>query len=348
VCLGVPFALTFSSLVCLLIVSTGLVTNKSYFFARFETAHLEVSASTVASTLSSRTTPLEARTNVGIAHLTSEALATTASSAASTALSGTNITASDLGLADSHTVGLWSYCSQKNNTNGTVTQKCSKPKAEFWFDPFSIWNLNDTTAETAINSTTLTDALKTYKTAAKWTWVFYLVAFIFTVVELLFGVVAIFSKLGSCCTTIASNISSVAIVLASILATVMWSILVESFNHELKKYGLTATVSTKMLAVTWLAAAFSIASGFFWMISICCCGSTDRHYSTPKRARGQDDAEKLVPRNGPYEQIGGNFAPTSYVPPTQQGYAPQEFPQQAHQMSGAKDTAYEPYRHNNI
>jgi len=180
------------------------------------------------------------------------------------------------------------------------------------------------------------------------------------VLEILFGVVAIFSKLGSCVTSIVSSIGSVAITIASILATVMWSIVVASFNHELKKYGIHASVSTKMLAVTWLAVAFSIASGFFWTISICCCGSTDRSYSRPSRQnRGTDDTEKLAPMNGAYQPVhepafvSNPYAgqPTVYNPPTQQGFGEQ------HQMSGTAakptrsnnlDTAYEPYRQVNI
>lgn len=199
--------------------------------------------------------------------------------------------------------------------------------------------------------------MKTYKTASKWTFVAYIIALIFTVLEILFGVVAIFSKIGSCVTSIISSVGSVALTIASILATVMWSIVVASFNHELKKYGLHASVSTKMLAVTWLAVAFSIASGFFWSLSVCCCGSTDRGYSRPSRQnRVNNDAEKLVPTNA-YQPVhdpafvSSPYAgqPTVYNPPTQQGFGEQ------HQMSGTTakptrnlDTAYEPYRHENI
>jgi len=281
------------------------------------------------------------------------------------------VNAQTLGLADSYTVGLWSYCAQTNNTNGSVTQKCSSAKAEFWFDPFSIWNLSDTTAETAINSTTLTDSLKTYKTASKWTFVCYMIALVATVLEILFGVVAIFSKIGSCITTIVSSVGTVGIIAASVLSTVMWSIVVEAFNHELKKYGISASVSTKMLSVTWLAVAFSLASGFFWMISTCCCGSTDRHYSRPSRRNRSSDAEKLVPMAaGGYQQVhdpafvSSPYAgqPTVYNPPTQQGYGNQEYGEvteygqsSMHHAGGVPakplrdlDTSYEPYRHGNL
>jgi len=248
-------------------------------------------------------------------------------------------------------VALWSYCAQTlNTTTNHTSQNCSSPKSEFWFDPFTIWNLNDTSAESAINSTTLTDALKTYKTASRWTFVLYLLAAISTVVEILFGVVAIFSRIGSCCTTIISSFSTLTIVLASILATVMWSVLTAAFNHELKKFGLSASVSGKMLAVSWLAAVFSIASGFFWMISICCCGDTHRsHFGrNDRQPRHLDDMEKLPPvnNNGPYQQVP--VGPNTYNQPA--GYSPQ---QEYGQTAGAKPTrdmasSYEPYRHNDL
>jgi len=360
--LGLPFALTFASLVSIIIVETGLLTNKSYYFAKFDTQNLSISSSDVLNSLSKRSVLLTRDNGTGIAHLTTEALAnidttTTGSSAPSstgiahlttealgnsasdsvTAQSSINVTAADLGLANSYTVGLWSYCGQKES-DGKTNQTCSKAKADFWFDPFSIWGLNETAVEQTINSSSLTDALNTYEKASKAAWVFYLVALISTIVELAFGVVAIFSRIGSCLTTIVSSISTVSIIMASIIATVMWSLVVASFNTELGKYGVSASLNVSMLAATWLAVAFSMASGFFWFISICCCGSTDRTFHrSPKRARDMNP-EKLA-----YEPVQD---PAFVSSP----YAQQPAAYNTPQARPTRDfnTAYEPYRHDQI
>lgn len=172
VCLGLPFALTFGmcppytqykkqllttgtgSLICLIIVITGLHPNKeyvslaklaaqiqlltfyySYYFAKFDTANLSVSATVLTKRDFSG---FEAR-DLGIAHLHTEALSNAASTSSSTSVT---VNATELGIADSYTVGLWNYCLQtKSSTNGSTKQVCSKAKAEFAFDPFSIWNL---------------------------------------------------------------------------------------------------------------------------------------------------------------------------------------------------------------
>lgn len=91
--------------------------KSSFHFAKFETQNLSVSATSLISIVGARdlsSGSLESR-DLGIAHLTSEALAgssTSSSSKASTSTipAGDNVTAQDLGLADSYSVGLWNYC----------------------------------------------------------------------------------------------------------------------------------------------------------------------------------------------------------------------------------------------
>lgn len=357
-CLTVPFAFTLASLVCICIIETAQITNKDLYFAKFHTQNLSVSVESAAGLVGRGLLPsvnLKARDS-GIAHLHTEALSSS-SSAVSSALSGTNLTASDLGLADYYTVGLWNYCN-RTSSNGSATRSCSDRKSQFYFDPFSVWNLDDTTAETAINSTILADAMKAYQKGSKWTWWMYLLAMLFSICEILFGFVAVFSRIGSCSATIISSAASVTIIIASVLSTVMWSVVVASFNKELKQYGLSASISTHMIGITWLAVAFSIAAGFFWMISTCCCGTTSYNYRSSRNRRVE---ESNIPMNGPYQQVhepamvsGPYGQPTVYNPPTAPGFGSTEYghTQIATGMDAKPiknpDTAYEPYRHGNV
>jgi hypothetical protein len=276
-----------------------------------------------------------------------------------------------LGLADVYQVALWNYCAVTNSTNGTTT-KCSSPKAEFWFDPLTVWGIgNDTELEDTFSSE-FKSALKTYKTASKWMFIVYIIALVSTIVELLFGIVTLFWTCG-CLTWIISTISSVSMSAASVLATVIATTVVSSIDTILEDYGVKAHIGWHMLAATWIAVAFNIAASFFWLLSRCCCPSVASSPRKDRRNR-QSDAEKLLPAGG-YAQVRDPAAqgaymtpahpqqPTVYTPSTNQGYNPmyngQEsghtgYPMQT--MPNAKmpsqernlNSAYEPYRHDQI
>jgi hypothetical protein len=86
-------------------------------------------------------------------------------------------------------------------------------------------------------------------------------------------------------------------------------------------------MGSQMLSVLWLAVAFSIGSGFFWLISVCCCSGKSGH-------------KKMVVEKTPY---------------TYERVASPAFGQSGHQMSSwpksqqdppkmGQPTAYEPFR----
>lgn len=83
-------------------------------------------------------------------------------------------------------------------------------------------------------------------------------------------------------------------------------------------------MGTKMLSVLWLGVAFSLASGFFWLISVCCCSGKSGH-------------KKVVVEKTPYtyERVASPYMGVS-------GNAHEMHPPTGHGTTGS---AYEPFRH---
>ncbi|KAK0122071.1 hypothetical protein ONS95_010335 [Cadophora gregata] len=341
VCVAVPFGLSLASLVCILIVMLAGVTNKSLDMFEIKTANLSISSSSLANLVDiAKRAPIPGDS---LSALTVAGLSPNA---------GDNITAADLGLADSYKVSLWNYCA-------TTGSKTNCTKAEF---DWASSKLNTSTIEataTALTGTTvslpseLKTALKTFKVFSKWTEVVYILAFFTCVAELFLGLFGFCSRAGSCLTFIISGLSTATIVIASILATVQSSLVIAAVRASARSYGVKGSLNTSYLATTWLAAAFSVGAGMFWMLTICCCAA-DHSGSSKRKSRGVDDHEKLIP-TGAYQRVDDN---THF----NQGYAGQQHgiynPQQSTEygvpmhnvkpMARGGNGAYEPYSHTAI
>merc|ERR1711939_509753 len=328
VCVAVPFGLTLASLVCILIVMLAGVTNKSLDMFEIKTANLSISSSSLENLIDlTKRAPvpgdsLSALTVAGLSPNT-----------------GDNITAADLGLADSYKVSLWNYCATTgSNTNCT--------KAEF---DWAASKLNTSTVEataSALTGTTvslpseLKTALKTFKTFSKWTEVVYIIAFFTCVAELFLGLFGFCSRAGSCLTFIISGLSTATIIIASVKASA-------------RSYGVKGSLNTSFLATTWLAAAFSIGAGMFWMLTICCCAA-DHSGNSKRKSRGVDDHEKLIP-TGAYQRVDDNQHFNQGYAGQQHGiYNPQQNTEYGVPMHNVKpmarggNGAYEPYSHTAI
>jgi hypothetical protein len=255
--------------------------------------------------------------------------------------------ASSKDLKDFYQVGLWSYCEgDKDDKTGVETITwCSKSKSNFWFDPFSVWELKDTSAQ-KIAGDDMQKGLDTYKKVAGWmVWSFGL-ALLLSVAEFIIGFFAIFSRWGSLITTIVSTVSShdsdthtwvlcwriwqaqtIFIIAAAATATSVYIVLVGVFESVLKPYNINATMGKQMLSVVWLAVAFSFASGVFWLASVCCCSGKSAH-------------KKVSVEKTPYtyERVASPAFPTSGAQNT--GYVGA-----GHGQSG---TAYEPFRNSRV
>ena len=329
-CIFTPMALTIASLVCLIIVALG-GTNKNngfyndlYFF-RANTSDINVDPSSL-------NLPSNALTD-GLLNLT-----TAAAKAA-------------LDVKDFYHISLWNYCSgdfQKNGS-GSVSDHvtyCSPHTNEFWFNPVDVWGLNNTGID-QLFSKELRDGLSTYKAVAKWMFVAYIVALISTIVEILVGILALFSRLGSLATTIVSAISSVFFLAFALTSTILYAVLMGTFNDALKKYDIHGSLGHSIYVTIWIGVAFSLASGLFWLFSSCCCsGRSDR-------IKGYGDGaarRNFRDQQGPYQYervespLRGGQAP-------QKGYQAGPGYQAPHMPLnnvGNGGTAYEPFRHENV
>jgi hypothetical protein len=113
--------------------------------------------------------------------------------------------ASSKELKDFYQVGLWSYCEgDKVDGKETITF-CSSAKSSFWFDPFAVWELKDTSAQKALGED-LQKGLNTYKKVAGWMVWSFIIAICLSAAEFILGFFAIFSRWGSFVVTLVSTV----------------------------------------------------------------------------------------------------------------------------------------------
>lgn len=375
-CVALPFLLTVGSLIAMLVAGLAGVTNQSLYVFAVNVTDLSISTSSLTSLISERDLDIARRqgpsgtstsnSNSGsggfsdsdllasatAAAAAAAATATSASDAISsvtTALSGTNVTAADLGLSDVYYINLWNYC----NTISTGGVECKKAQFN--------WAANATESFSAMLSSvasasgtdftlpkSISTAMDTFSTVTKWTEVVFIIAYIGLGAELLFGIFANCSRAFSCVTFIVATIATVAVCAAAALATAMAAVVVGVVEGTGKLYGVKGSINTNFLAAVWIGAAFAIAAELFWMFTICCCKPD--HNSSRGRAFGRNktvadpQGEKMLPI-GAYQPLhepehAYGHQDTSYG--NHQAYnagAPQ-YPQ-----TGRNDMAYEPYSH---
>lgn len=226
-----------------------------------------------------------------------------------------NFTAQDLGLSDYYKVSLWNYCSY--NTSKENEQYCSKGKFNWAQSSIDLTHIKQIVQQqTNTNNATvpepLNGALKTFKQVHKWTQVVYVIAILTSALTLFLGIAAIFSKIASCITYIICGIASTSLIIASSMSTAESAIVIGAVKTVKHEYHINGHMNTSWLAVTWIAVAFSLGAGIFWLASICCC-STSSGRGSSRRSRG-GDAEKLIP-TGAYQRVndphayGGNSGP---------------------------------------
>lgn len=236
--------------------------------------------------------------------------------------------ASSKELKDFYQIGLWNYCEGDKDDKGkeTITY-CSPRKSNFWFNPFEVWELKGTSAQKVLGDD-LKKGLDVYQKATKWMFAAFIITICLTAAEFLVGIFAIFSRWGSLVTTIVSTAQTIFAIAAASSATAIYLTLVGVFESVLKPYDIKTNMGKQMLAVMWLAVAFSVASGFFWLISICCCSGKSPH-------------KKVQVEKTPYtyERVaspafGGQQHGTSSGP--------------AFAGHGTSGTAYEPFRQQHV
>lgn len=343
-----PFLLTLGAVIAILVAGLAGVADKSLYMFQINTTNLEISPATIENLINSRAAQTVGFHDPSLLDPTDDTTAAAADSTKSSATADTkssNITAADLGLNELYDIGLWGWCYTAQN--GTRT--CTKPEFN-WAQK----ELNKTTndlenlATAAGQKITLpkeiTSAISTFSTIAKWTEVVFIIAAVALGVELFFGIFASCSRAFSCLTFIVAGVATAAVCGFAALATAMSVVVVGAVEASAKFYGVKADFNTKYLAAVWIAAAFALAAGFFWMFTVCCCKPDHSSRRSGRKRHLDESGEKLIPI-GAYQPItddhGYNGGYNNGHSNPQYGYAPQP-------RAARRDLAYEPYSHSNV
>lgn len=363
-CVALPFVLTVASIVCVLIAGLTGVVNNNLNILQLNLTATSIDATTLAKLLNG----LDAAGNVNLNNLTNAAnsdIQTTLQNinhniqnlpnnvnptnnkrntgtwhdssliqelgiptGASVPSTAGNITAQQLGLANTYQVNVWGFC----GTWADGTHNCTKPQFNWAENQLNSKGLARFNQLAGINVTIpkeIDDGLKAFEQMIKWTQVVFIIACIALGIEFVVGIFTACSRAVSCVTWLVSFIAAAAVVAAATMMTVLSLVVVGFVKGSLGKYGAQANVNTAFLSVIWLGAAFALGASFFWLFSICCCKPESRPH---KSRSAHADGEKLLPV-GAYQPIGehhgGHNNNYNYGVP---------------QRGGARtDLAYEPY-----
>lgn len=233
-CILTPFLLTLASLTCLILVALGgsspsnhTLSNLYFFRANTSAVYLNTTAIS----------------QLGLPSWLSAEL----SAAIDDNSTGVFDATEALNLSDWYTVYLWNYCegeaeAANGSAGGLVPTNCSRRERMFWFDAVAVWGLNDTAGGINTSDPVWSGALNTYHAASKWMFVTYCIAMVATAVELVVGVTALFSRLGSLATTVVSVVSSVSVLGFGVAATVIYASLLGALDGVLKRYNVQASL----------------------------------------------------------------------------------------------------------
>ncbi|KAF3386761.1 SUR7 family protein pun1 [Penicillium rolfsii] len=327
-CIFTPYVLTIASLIC--IVMVGLGCTKSSSDTLNNLYFMRINLQNITSEGSETVTEIEnLLEQYGISDVSAQNVSSVLSKLQQ-----------DSTLADFYQIGLWSYCDGDINNTKTTVKECSKPKSEFYFNPFSVWGLDSSDIKDELPSD-YNKVMNTYKTVSKWMFIAYLVAFIATIAEIVVGFFAICSRWGSCVTTLVALVAFLFTAAASITSTVLFSIFKSSLGTTLKAYGIRLSMGKNIYVATWLAVAFSLGALIFWTFSVCCCSgrSPYGHRNNNPRSITAEKAPYTYEPLGAGQLPHGYQQPTSYPAPAAHGG---EYPMT---NTNQRSNAYEPFRH---
>lgn len=329
ICVAVPMAFSIASLACILIASLGGIGNKNLHLFQITTADFSASTSTLTN-IADEVFNRDLNPKIGIPEISAGSI---------------NLTASTLGLAEKYRISIWKYC----RISGSESM-CTAPRFNWAASVLNTSALEDRATSVAGKPVSLPKemkgALKSFTAISVWTQGFYIAAIISAGAGLILGLlsICICSRAGTCLTFFLASITSISIIGASILATVQATLVTAALNKVAKAYGVTSSVNTSFLVITWLAAGFSIAAGFLLAFSSCCCLTSNSSSRHERRYRSDSNTEKLVPLT-PYERTYG----ASYEGVPNQEWQPNNtqatYGIPMRYQRPVKAGAYEPYLH---
>ena len=244
----------------------------------------------------------------------------------------------DLNMYDYYTIYLRGWCGWNGNDQYA---NCSASKAIFSFDLFEVWGLNENDIGADIDALLpqeMKTGLDTYMKVSKAMAVSYLIAAAATAVTLVVGISAIFSRWGSFVTTFFATASWIFTLAGAAMATALFGTVKTLLNNELEKsYGVKTTLGKPGFLVAWIGTAFTVAAGFFWLLSVCCCSAKSYNAFRP----GNSESRRIRAEKTPYtyERVGSPEFGGQAAPGVSMGRMGASAPK------SEKNTAYEPFRH---
>ncbi|KAM5355437.1 hypothetical protein ACJ41O_002083 [Fusarium nematophilum] len=316
-CVLLPFALTVGSVIFLLVGTLAGVADKSLYLFQVDVEDLSIDPANVD-------------------HLVDNL------SLKTRAIKDENITAADLGLAKYYDISLWGYCYKPDEGK----RKCVKPKFDWASETLNTSYIEHFGSAHDVEidlPKEIEDALKAFTHVTKWTEIAFIAALVALAVELLLGIFANCSRIFSCLTWLVAGIATVLVITAASLATAMAAVVVGAVEGTAKFYGVRAKINTTFLSVIWIAAAFAIAAGLFWLFTICCC--KPEHRSSSRKNRNSD-GEKLLPSgSGGYAPLGNDHEMQTGYYNHNQSQSQSQYGAPRYPSGSRSDLAYEPYSH---
>ncbi|KAK4464153.1 SUR7/PalI family-domain-containing protein [Cladorrhinum samala] len=330
ICVLLPFLLTLAALVSMLIAGLAGIADKSLYMFQVNTTDLSIDPVTALNLVNKASDGKFKVPDADDIFRRQES-------------KSSNITADDLGLYDLYDISVWGYCYTPQNGSRACT------KAEFNWATKTLntttGNLDSLLTSTGQNVTLpkeITDAVKVFSTASRWTQIVFIISYISLAVALFLGLFANCSRIFSCLVWIIALFAAVATGVAAGLATATSVIVVGAVEASAKFYGVKADFNTRFLATVWIGTAFALGAALFWMFTICCCAPD--HSSRKNRSSNRNsDGEKLLGGSGPgYQRIG---EPNQGYSGYSQQYQPKGYPAQSYSGTQGREVAYEPYAH---
>lgn len=209
---------------------------------------------------------------------------------------------------DFYTVGLWGFC-EGYATSGV--SDCSSPRADYWFNPVQIIT-NELLAgasskyhqpnacrssilliigTTVQLPTELTHILDLIKLVSRIMFAFFLTGACLSFILIFIKPLMVRSRWAAFIIGIFGFINAALIVIASVIATVLF-IIMRNVIQKQNKVDIEASIGTTMFALMWVASAFAL---FAWIIDLClmCCCASRRDVRKGKK-RGSRRAYEVA------------------------------------------------------
>ncbi|KAJ2968515.1 hypothetical protein NQ176_g9142 [Zarea fungicola] len=178
-----------------------------------------------------------------------------------------NSVARSLGLHDFYSVGVWNFCEGYLDEGVTF---CSKPKEFFWFNPVEVLVSELLAgAKIALPSQVIT-ILKLLRIGSQVMYGCFMGGAVLNALLLLLTPLAIRRRLFSLALSLLGLLSSMALVIAAVIATVI-SVAAKIALTAQDQLNISADIGVKMFAFMWIAALVTLLAFILHSAMGCCC-----------------------------------------------------------------------------